>query len=152
MGARGQRRQPVKSLFLANEPDISFQRPPFLKSPSPRDTQTCLCFADLNFSTDLQKDSFSGRCGLNIKYGFPWSVLPQRDRVDFRLLKNDVFQGFQDPSKLSFPEWAFWTSNMDFLVGFIPDGSISVSSCSKIMIMFQGFPDPSKTCLQAFIP
>ena len=39
---------------------------------------------------------------LTIKYGFPGSVLPQRVRINLRLLWNDVFQGFQRPSKIEF--------------------------------------------------
>ena len=94
---------------------------------------------------DLSKMRFSRLGLLNIKYGFPGSVLPQRVHINLRLLWNDVIQGFQTPFKTYVvQEWVFWTSNLDFPVWFCPRGFVLISDCSETTF-FQGFQKPCKS-------
>ena len=101
-------------------------------------------FCEIWNSPVPQKTSFSGVDLLDIKYGFPGSVLPQRIRINFRSLWNDVFSKFsQTLQKSSFSDWTFWTPNMVFPGRFYPRGFVLISLCSETLF-FQGLKDLPK--------
>ena len=63
---------------------------------------------DLDFLS-LQKSVFSGLSVLMVKYRFPGSFLPQRVRINLRLLSNDVFQVIKLIRSSVFQEWTCWS-------------------------------------------